>query len=80
MLTCPLLRVAQPWNIESVIHALREREIILEQRKNDITDDKTDAVNKQGNKTTKTMLRTKQTKSKPIQVGHKQMWEEGIGH
>ena len=69
LLTCPLLRVAQPWNIESVIHALREREIILEQRNNDnVTDDKTVTVNKQGNKTTKTMPRTKQTKSKPIQV------------
>ena len=69
LLTCPLLRVTQPWNIESVIHALREREIILEQRNNDnVTDDKTVTVNKQGNKTTKTLPRTKRTKSKPIQV------------
>ena len=73
LLTCPLLTVAQPWNIESVMHALRDREIILEQRNNDnITDDKTVTVNKQANKTTKTILRTKQTISKPTQVDKKQ--------
>ena len=33
LLTCPKLDIPQPWNIESVINALRKREVILERRK-----------------------------------------------
>ena len=33
LLTCQMLAIPEPWNIESVIQALRKREIILEQRK-----------------------------------------------
>ena len=31
LLRCPLLSVPEPWNIESVVHALRQREVLLEE-------------------------------------------------
>ena len=33
LLTCPSLSIPQPWNIQSVESALRQRETILEQEK-----------------------------------------------
>ena len=33
LLTCPLLSVPQPWNIQSVEKALRQREVIIEREK-----------------------------------------------
>ena len=33
LLTCPSLSIPQPWNIQSVENALRQREIILEREK-----------------------------------------------
>ena len=44
LLTCQILAIPQPWNIESVIHALRKREVILEERKEKI--DKSNRLNK----------------------------------
>ena len=35
LLTCPSLSIPQPWNIQSVECALRQREVILEQEKDD---------------------------------------------
>ena len=32
LLRCPLLSVPEPWNIESVVQALRQREVLLEER------------------------------------------------
>ena len=32
LLTCPKLKTPQPWNIESVVEALRQREVILEEK------------------------------------------------
>ena len=34
LLRCRLLSSTQPWNIESVMYALRQREILIEQEQN----------------------------------------------
>ena len=39
LLTCPKLSSPQPWNIESVVNALRQREIILEEEKRSTVED-----------------------------------------
>ena len=54
LLTCPELAIPQPWNIESVINALRKREVILEQRKekSDKSNRRTSKVKKQKRKKT----------------------------
>ena len=37
LLTCPCLNLPQPWNIQSVIKAMRQREIILEEESKSTT-------------------------------------------
>ena len=35
LLTCPVTAIPEPWNIQSVIEALRRREVLLEQEQNE---------------------------------------------
>ena len=52
LLTCPAIRSPEPWNIQSVIEALRRREVLLEQEQNEQQNQSTEQTTQSTQQTT----------------------------